>query len=81
MAAHGRTIKTNGQALASTSAIPALMIVSDRYIGLRDQACAPLEISCVGCPAGLSFVRRSTNRPAEPAATMNPAQASATPTQ
>jgi hypothetical protein len=53
MAATRRTAKTNGQALPSAGAMPAEMIVSDSYIGLRDQACAPVTIRCATCPAGL----------------------------
>ena len=57
------------------------MIVSARYIGLRDQACAPLTTRWAGCRAGLSVVRRNTNRPAAANASRKPATASAHPAQ
>ena len=81
MAAHGRTTKTNGKALPIASAMPAQMIVSDRCIGLRDRACAPVTIRCAGCPAGLRVARPSTKHPAEAPARMKSVKMSAAPAE
>ena len=44
-------------------------------------ACAPPTTRCAGCPAGLSVVRRTTNRPAAARARTNPVAATAKPAQ
>jgi hypothetical protein len=81
MAAHGRTTKTNGQALPIASVMPAQMIVSDKVHRIARPGVRARHDKMRWLPGRIEDRAPSTKHPAEAPARMKSAKMSPAPAE